>query len=708
MYKINSVITISLCLLLNSSCGQTQNNKTAKMNNSHSYTNELIHESSPYLLQHAHNPVKWYPWGEKALKKAKDENKMIIISVGYAACHWCHVMEKESYEDSAVARIMNEHFISIKVDREERPDVDQVYMNAAQLISGSGGWPLNALAMPDGKPFFAGTYFPKKDWIQMLRYFIDLYQKDRSKLSDQAAKVTQGIHSIENVPFNKAAASFTLNNLDGIFGNIQPNIDYKKGGEKRSPKFPMPAVWEYLLYYHYLSKNEKALSAVTTTLNNMAFGGIYDHVGGGFARYSTDANWHVPHFEKMLYDNAQLVSLYAHGYEVTKDPLYKKVVYETLDFIEREMTSPEGAFYSSLDADSEGEEGKFYVWTKREIENVLGKEAGLFNDYFNVTIGGNWERGKNILLRNTADEAIAAKYNLTKELLKEQIEADKATLLSVRNKRVRPNLDDKILTAWNALMLKGYADAYRTFGEEKFLKAAIKNADFLSVKAISEQNEMTRNYKNGKSSIAGFLDDYAFTISAFIELYQATFDEKWLYKAKELAAYTQAQFFDNASGMFYYTHTQHSNLIARKMEISDNVIPSSNSEMAKNLFYLGHYFSDEAQIKTAQQMLLNVQKDVQQNIYFYPNWGILEAGFVSGLYEVAIVGQGDQHKRKLIDEYYLPNVLLTGSNGKSSLELLENKLVQGQTTIYVCQDKVCKRPVTDVKDAVMQIRTLKF
>ncbi len=707
MYKINSVIIISLCLLLNSSCGQTQNNKNAKMNNSHSYSNELIHESSPYLLQHAHNPVNWYPWGEKALKKAKDENKMIIISVGYAACHWCHVMEKESYEDTSVARIMNEHFISIKVDREERPDVDQVYMNAAQLISGNGGWPLNALAMPDGKPFYAGTYFPKKDWIQMLNYFIDLYQKNKATLSDQAAKVTQGIHSIENVPFNKATASFTLNNLDGIFSNIQPNIDYKKGGEKRSPKFPMPAVWEYLLYYHYLSKNEKALSAVTTTLNNMAFGGIYDHLGGGFARYSTDANWHVPHFEKMLYDNAQLVSLYAHAYEVTKDPLYKKVVYETLDFIEREMTSPEGAFYSSLDADSEGEEGKFYVWTKAEIENALGKEAGLFNDYFNVTIGGNWERGKNILFRNTPDEAIAAKYNLTKEQLKEKIEADKATLLSVRNKRVRPNLDDKILTAWNALMLKGYADAYRAFGEEKFLKAALENADFLSAKVISENNEMTRNYKNGKASIAGFLDDYAFTISAFIELYQATFDEKWLYKAKELAAYTQAHFFDNASGMFYYTHNQHSNLIARKMEISDNVIPSSNSEIAKNLFYLGHYFSDEAQIKTAQQMLLNVQKDVQQNIYFYPNWGILEAGFVSGLYEVAIVGQEDQHKRKLIDEYYLPNVLLTGSNGKSSLELLENKLVQGQTTIYVCQDKVCKRPVTEVKDAVAQIRSFK-
>ncbi len=693
--------------MLNSSCGQTTNMKSKNKGEEHPYTNELIHESSPYLLQHAHNPVNWYPWGEKALKKAKDENKMIIISIGYAACHWCHVMEKETFEDTAVARIMNEHFISIKVDREERPDVDQVYMNAAQLITGSGGWPLNAFAMPDGKPFNAGTYFPNKNWKQMLNYFIDLYQKDPTALSEQAAKVTQGIHAIENVPFNKTTASFTINNLDANFKNIQPKIDYQKGGEKRAPKFPMPAVWEYLLYYHYLSKNEKALGAVTTTLNNMAMGGIYDHIGGGFARYSTDANWHVPHFEKMLYDNAQLVSLYAHAYQVTKDPLYKKVVYETLDFIEREMTSPEGGFYSSLDADSEGEEGKYYVWTKAEIEKALGKEAAIFNDYYNVTIGGNWERGKNILFRNTSDEAIAARYKVTKEQLKEKIEADKATLLSIRSKRVRPNLDDKILTAWNALMLKGYVDAYRTFGEERFLKAALKNAAFLSDKAISGNNEITRNYKNGKSSIAGFLDDYAFTISAFIDLYQATFDDKWLYKANELAAYTQIHFFDNTSGMFYYTHNQHSNLIARKMEIADNVIPSSNSEMAKNLFYLGHFFSNEAPIKTAQQMLLNVQKDVQQNVYFYPNWGILEAGFVSGLYEVAIVGKDDLHKRRMINEYYLPNMLLLGSKEKATLELLENKLVEGQTTIYVCRDKVCKRPVTEVKDAVLQIGTWK-
>lgn len=696
------IFFISL-LVSDISCGQVQNKKNGISGNEHPYTNELIHESSSYLLRHAHNPVNWYPWGEKALKKAKEENKILIISIGYAACHWCHVMEHESFEDTAVARLMNENFVAIKVDREERPDVDQVYMTAAQLITGSGGWPLNALALPDGKPFYAGTYFPKNDWMKMLNYFVELNKKKPTELVKQAAEITEGIHSVENLSFKAEDKSFTMNDLNRQFDNMRPGIDFKRGGANRAPKFPMPSNWEYLMQYYYLSKNDDALKAVTATLDNMAFGGIYDHLGGGFARYSTDANWHVPHFEKMLYDNAQLVSLYSHAFQLTKNPLYKKIVYETLDFIRRELASPEGGFYSSLDADSDGEEGKYYVWTKEEIENILQADAVLLMDYYNVTKAGNWEHGKNILLRDETDEATAKKYKLSIAELQKKIADAKEKLMKVRSNGVKPGLDDKILTSWNALMLKGYATAYRVFGDEIFLEAALKNANFLMKNAIGTNQELTRNYKSGKSSVNGLLDDYTFTVSAFIELYQATFDEKWLVEANKITAYTLQHFFDAKSGMFFYTHNEHSNLISRKTEVADNVIPASNSEMAKNLFVLGQYFYNDDYISKARQMLVNVKDDVQKNVAFYSNWGLVEIAFVSLPYEVAIVGNQYNEVRQKLDESYLPNILLSGGLNEGSLPLLENKLVAGQTTIYVCQDKACKRPVTEVNKALQQI-----
>jgi len=703
MNSVFSWLVFMSLLVSNISCGQIPDKENGKGNKKHSYTNELIHESSPYLLQHAHNPVNWYPWGEKALKKARDENKMIVISIGYAACHWCHVMEKETYEDTAVARIMNEHFISIKVDREERPDVDQVYMTAVQLITGSGGWPLNALALPDGRPFYAGTYFPKNDWIKMLRYFIDVNRKNPVVLLKQADDITKGIHAVESFSRKAEDKVFSQSDLNKQFSSMRSNIDFRKGGANRAPKFPMPSNWEYLMQYYYLSQNSEALKAVTVTLDNMAYGGIYDHLGGGFARYSTDANWHVPHFEKMLYDNAQLVSLYSHAFQLTKNPLYEKMVYETLDFVNSELTSPDGGFYSSLDADSEGEEGKYYVWTKEEIENILEKDAPLFAEYYNVTKAGNWEHGKNILFKKETDEAIAKKYDLSIAVLKKKIADAKTKLLKVRSKRIKPGLDDKILTSWNALMLKGYAQAYRAFGDEAFWAAALKSAGFLLKNAIGPNREITRNYKNGKSSINGLLDDYAFTVSAFIELYQTTFDEKWLIEANKITGYAVEHFFDSTSGMFFYTHNEHSNLISRKMEVADNVIPASNSEMAENLFVLGQYFYNDDYISKAKQMLVNVKDDLQRNIFFYSNWGLLQMKFVAPPYEVAIIGNQFREMRQKLDENYLPNVLLSGGSDEGSLPLLENKLVEGQTTIYVCRDKVCKMPVTEVDKALQQI-----
>ncbi len=698
-----SLFIFSTVILFNSSCGQSGKNKNTNMKENHTYTNELINESSPYLLQHAHNPVNWYPWGEAALQKAKAENKMLIISIGYAACHWCHVMEHESFEDVEVAKIMNEHFICIKVDREERPDVDQVYMAAAQLITGGGGWPLNAVALADGRPYYAGTYFPKGKWIQMLEYFADIHKKEPEKLLKSAEQVTNGIHQVENVSFKERGKTFAMDDLDKQFANMKANLDFKKGGANRAPKFPMPCNWEYLLHYNYLSKNEEALEAVTITLDNMAYGGIYDHLEGGFARYSTDANWHVPHFEKMLYDNSQLVSLYAHAFQQTKNPLYKKVVYETLDFVQHELTSPEGAFYASLDADSEGEEGKYYVWTKEEIEKALGGDADVFSIYYNVTAAGNWEHAKNILLRHETEEVTAKKLGLSVAELKNKIDAGKAKLMKIRDAKVKPGLDDKILSSWNALMIAGYVDAYRAFGEEAFLAKAITNADFLLQHAIAKNGEMTRNYKNGKSTINALLDDYAFTIAAFIDLYQATFDEKWLNEANLLTAYSLEHFFDPKSNMFFYTHNQYSNLISRKMEVADNVIPSSNSEMAKNLFLLGHFLNNEDYISKSKQMLINVEEDVQKNIYFYANWGILQAWFTSPLYEVAITGDDFKSKRQQFDAHYLPNTILLGGKTESKLALLENKLVPGQTMIYVCRDKACKLPVAEVEKALEEI-----
>ena len=698
-----ALLLLGFVFSINSSCAQEHGKDMNKDQVTHLYTNELIHESSPYLLQHAHNPVNWYPWGNKALKKAKDENKMLIISVGYAACHWCHVMEHESFEDPEVAALMNEHFVCIKVDREERPDVDQIYMDAANLMTGRGGWPLNALALANGQPYYAGTYFPKAKWMEVLRYFAEVKKTKPEALIAQAQKVTEGINSLENVPLKNEEALFEIEDLEKSFNAWKPGIDMVRGGGDRAPKFPMPCIWEYIMQYGYLTRDETAQRALKVTLDNMAYGGIYDHLGGGFARYSTDADWHVPHFEKMLYDNGQLVSLYTHAWQATHNPVYKDVVFETLDFVEREMTSKEGGFYSSLDADSEGEEGKFYVWTKDEIDAALSSDAPLFSDYYDVTPKGNWEHGKNILRRTEPDSSFLERKGIDKMELNRLLTEAKSKLMAIRDERIRPGLDDKILTSWNGLMLKGYADAYMTFGEKHFLKAALKNANFLVDKVMDDEGGLARNYKNGKSSIPAFLDDYAFVISAFTTLYQATFDESWLEKASLLNAYAIEHFFDKTSGMFFYTHNDHSNLIARKKELSDNVIPASNSEMAKNLFVLGHYYNNESHIEMAKQMLVNMKDEVHRNLYFYANWSILEAHLVSEPYEIAVLGNDAIEKRHEFSQYYLPNALFLGGKKEGSLALLKDKLVKGQTTIYVCQNKTCRLPVTDVKDALPQI-----
>jgi uncharacterized protein YyaL (SSP411 family) len=670
----------------------------------HKYTNTLVNETSPYLLQHAHNPVDWVAWNDESLARAKQEQKLMLISIGYSACHWCHVMEHESFEDSTVAAFMNEHFVCIKVDREERPDVDQVYMNAVQLMTGQGGWPLNCFALPDGRPLYGGTYFPKEQWLDVMNRVAKLWENDKEKALEYATNLTNGIKQSELIERNTSNAGFSTSTLNELVENWKSAVDNKEGGPNRTPKFPLPNNYEFLLRYATLAQDKFMLNHIDLTLEKMAFGGIYDQVGGGFARYSVDALWKVPHFEKMLYDNAQLVSLYAEAYQATKNPLYKEVVEQTLEFVDRELTSDQGAFYSALDADSEGEEGKFYVWKKEELQVLLEDEFDWVKDYYNVNNKGLWEHGNYILLRDESDEDFAKRQGWEIDELKQKVKAVNNRLLEERSKRIRPGLDDKQLSSWNALMLKGYADAYRILGNEEYLNSAEKNAEFILETMRKEDGGLWHNHKNGRVTINGFLEDYCFTIEALVALYQATFNQKWLDEADKLAAYAIKHFHDSESGMFFFNSDKDAKLIARKMELTDNVIPASNSSMAKGLFYLGHYFDKEEYLEISEQMLKNVIPSFGEYGSWYSNWSELLLHHTYPYYEIAVVGKDAKGKRSQLDQSYIPNKLFIGSDKESKLPLLQNKLVEGETYIYVCVDKACQMPTKDVEEALKQVK----
>jgi uncharacterized protein YyaL (SSP411 family) len=673
--------------------------------------NKLISESSPYLLQHAYNPVEWYPWGEKALQKAQAEDKPIIVSIGYSACHWCHVMERESFENEQIAQIMNQYFVCIKVDREERPDVDAIYMDAVQAMGVHGGWPLNAFLMPDTKPFYGGTYFPPKDWAQMLLNVADAYKKHKAELAESAEGFAENIAMSEMQKFRLSGSdsSFTPDELRSMFSRIAAKFDTTKGGTGKAPKFPMPSVYLFLLRYYHVTQDPEAINHVKLTLNQMAFGGIYDQVGGGFARYSVDEHWFAPHFEKMLYDNGQLLSLYAEAYNATKEDLYKEVVYQTIHFVRRELTSPEGGFYSALDADSEGEEGKFYVWTHaawqqalEEIE-LLDIPKEYFEEYYHIKAHGNWEHGNNILYRDATEEAFAQSRGIQPQSFKKANQLLQAHLLSVREERVRPGLDDKILCSWNGLMLRGLIDAYKVFGEEAFLDLALQNANFIKT-YMRNANQLYHSYKNGQATITAYLEDYAFVIDAYVALYEATFDEEWLNEAKKLTKYVVANFYDQQEKLFYFTDINAEKLIARKKEIFDNVIPASNSAMAKNLHKLGLLLDMPDYTQLADDMLAPVKKLIVSDPQYMSNWASLATYRAQPTAEIAIVGPEAETFRKELEQYYYPNKVVAGAFVESWLPLLENRgVVGGRTTIYVCYDKTCKLPVYSVIDAIHQL-----
>ncbi len=705
---------ISLCSLLLSllcTCDRATNSPAPGVSNDETgHQNHLAGEKSPYLLQHARNPVDWYPWGEEALDKADEENKLLVISVGYAACHWCHVMEHESFEDSTVAAVMNESFISIKVDREERPDIDDVYMSACQLTNERGcGWPLNVIALPDGKPVWTGTYLAKEQWMDVLTQFRKLRGENPAKMEQYAADLTQALqernHFAGGAGEGEALTDEEVNTMASL---LLDDIDFDRGGTQGAPKFPTPALYEFLLTEYFYSGNKRSLEAVTTTLDKMAAGGIYDQLAGGFARYSTDADWKVPHFEKMLYDNGQLISLYARAYQVTGYERYAEVVRQSLEFVESKLSSPEGIFYSSLDADTEGEEGLTYVWQEEEIlQSIPEKDlAQAFVEYYSITEGGNWE-GKNILLRAENGDEIARKYDFATEAdLRKGLKPASDKLLVLREKRPQPGLDDKALTAWNSLMISGYADAFRALGTEEYRQRAVEAAAFLRNHSMGSDGRLYRNYKDGEAGINAFLDDYALFAQACVDLYQITFDESWLKTANQLIEYAELHFYDNVSGLYNYTSDLDPALVTGNVPVNDQAIPSGNSVMARVVYQTGILLADDAKKQRAGTMLANLRGPLIKNgPRFFANWGRLYIDLLQPTYEVAIMGADAGAVRDQMSREFYPNALFLGGDAEGSLELLTNKLIPEQTTIYVCLDKVCQLPVTDAAKALEQLNS---
>ncbi|MFQ3180528.1 MAG: hypothetical protein ACI9Z4_000109 [Polaribacter sp.] len=673
-------------------------------------SNDLIHETSPYLLQHAYNPVNWKAWNPETLALAKKENKLIVISVGYSACHWCHVMEEESFENDSIAKIMNANFINIKVDREERPDVDKVYMSAVQLMTGSGGWPLNCIALPDGRPIFGGTYFTKKQWKKVLINISKLYKEEPERAIQFAENLTKGIQESQLIKLNKEVPNFLATEVSAAIDVWKTQIDTTYGGFKGAPKFPMPNSLEFLLRYSHQFNDKLIEGYLNNTLTKIAYGGIYDHIGGGFSRYATDQKWHIPHFEKMLYDNAQLVSLYAKAYLKSKNKLYKNVVFETLSFVKEELTTKNGAFYSSLDADSKNklgvkEEGAFYEWKVNELKELLGNDFELFKEFYNVNAYGAWEKETYVLIRNQSKLAFSKEQKITLKALDNKIIKWKRVLKEARNKRIRPNLDDKVLTSWNALMMQGYIDAFKAFGTKEYLEAAVKNANFLVENQLRKEGGLNRNFKNGKSTINGYAEDYAIVMQAFISLYEVTLDEKWLTSSKKIADYLFINFFDNKNGMFHFTSKEDTNLIARKHEVVDGVIPSSNAIIANSLFKLGHYYADTKYLSTSEQMLNNLKENVKRNPANYSHWLNLMTNFTKPFYEVVVAGDAASVvNKRLINKYY-PNILIAGTNkANNTLPLLAYKFNKGETFIYVCVNGSCKMPETSLKKAIINIK----
>ncbi len=678
------------------------------MSSPHKHSNRLNKENSPYLLQHAHNPVDWYPWGEEALQRAKAENKPILVSIGYSACHWCHVMEHECFEQEDIATQMNASFINIKIDREERPDLDQIYMDALTAMGLHGGWPLNVFLTSDTKPFYGGTYFPKKNWLNLLNQISNAYTNHSEEILKSAEGFTAALNQsdVNKYGLVDESQSFHKDELNQAFDQISKQFDTKMGGMDKAPKFPMPSIYLYLLRDYALTGRQAALQHVELTLDKMAMGGIYDVIGGGFARYSVDGEWFAPHFEKMLYDNGQLLTVYSEAYTISKKRLYKEVILETYAWLKREMISPEGGFYSALDADSEGIEGKFYCWHYEELKDLLGEDLPLFSSYFSITPEGNWEHGMNILFRRLSDNEFAALNTMSEEALRNYTSRWKNILFSARDPREHPGLDHKILASWNGIMLKGLCEAYRVLGDTAILNTAVMNAEFILTK-LYDGTTLFHTYQNKTASIPGFLEDYTHVIEGYLALYEVSLDEQWLRHALKLVNHVIDYFYDESEGLFFYTSSSSEKLIARKKEIFDNVIPASNSSLARNLYQLGKLLDNNDWIEHGRKTASRFKKAFLADPSYLSNWGCLITSFMSPTAEIVISGKDSIQIRKEIDQHYHPNKIICGSILASNIPLLKDRKPQDDTTtIYLCFDKTCQLPTTSVHTLLEQLKRI--
>ncbi|MFS0674110.1 thioredoxin domain-containing protein [Ornithinibacillus sp. 179-J 7C1 HS] len=680
--------------------------------------NKLSEEKSPYLLQHAYNPVNWYPWGEEAFVKAKQENKPIFLSIGYSTCHWCHVMAHESFEDEEVANMLNEHYISIKVDREERPDVDSIYMKVCQMMAGHGGWPLTIFMTPDKIPFYAGTYFPKESkygrpgLVEALEQLHIKYSTDPEHISEVTDSVKQALDSTTR---QKSTHRLTKEITDQAFQQLGRGYDFTYGGFWEAPKFPQPQNVMFLLRYYHFTGKTAALKMVESTLQNMAAGGIWDHIGFGFARYSTDEKWLIPHFEKMLYDNALLLIAYTECYQVTKNPFYKKIAVQIIEFVKREMMSEEGAFYSAIDADSEGVEGKYYVWEDEEIFDILGEELGdIYTTAYGITPYGNFE-GKNIpnLIRSSL-ESVADEFDLTIEELEVQLDEARQKLLTEREKRVYPHVDDKVLTSWNAMMIAGLAKASKVFHNKDYLSMAQKAIAFVEEKLVKDGTLMAR-YRDGETKYDAYLDDYAYLVWSYLELYQAEFNLEYLSKAKDQLEAMIELFGDEEHGGFFFSGKNNERLISNDKEIYDGATPSGNSIAAYVLVQMANLTGETRYLDKVEEMYATFYEDMNKQasagVFFLQSILLTE----NPTKEVVVLGQSEPSKAEVLNKLqnsFIPDIALLVANSPEQLKnvapfVVDYKIIDGQTTIYVCENFACQQPTTDVDTALANILRIK-